>query len=206
MASKARSLGDAHALHSDKTCCHPVRKPKLAQVERMPGEELRSQPTSSSSERTSRWSKMHNDTTCETVELHNTKQCLNYSSVQLLSWVWLFATPWTAACQAPLSFTNSQSLLILISFESVMPSSNLILYHPLLLLPSIFPIIMFFSNEAVLCIRRPKYWSFSFSISPSNEYSGLISFRIDCLISFQSKGLARVFSNTTVQKHQLFST
>ena len=85
MASKARSLGDAHPLHSDKTCCHPVRKPNLAQVERMPGEELRSQPTSSSSERTSRWSKMHNDTTCETAELYNTKHCSNYSSVQFSS-------------------------------------------------------------------------------------------------------------------------
>ena len=88
-------------------------------------------------------------------------------------------TPWTAACQASLSFTNSWSLLKLMSIESVMPSSHLILYHPLLFLPSIFLSIRVFSNESVLCIRWPKYWSFSFSISPSNEYSGLISFRID---------------------------
>ena len=195
MASKARSLGDAHPLHSDKTFCHPVRKPKLAQVERMPGEELRSQPTSSSSERTSRWSKMHNDTTCETVELYNTKQCSNYSSGQLLSWVWLFATPWTAACQASLSITNSPSLLKLMSIKSVMPSNHLILCHPLLLLPSIFPSIRVFSNE-LLWTRWPQYWSFSFIISPSNEYSWWISFRIHCLISLLSKDLSRLFSNT----------
>ena len=91
------------------------------------------------------------------------------------------ATPWTAACQASLSITNSQSLLKLMSIKSVMPSNNLSLYHPLLLSPSIFPSISVFSNESALCIRRPKYWSFSFSISPSNEYSGLISFRIDWL-------------------------
>ena len=97
--------------------------------------------------------------------------------VQSLSHVWLFATPWTAACQASLSFTISWSLLRLMSIELVMPSSHLILCHPLLLLPSVFPSIMVFSNESVLCIRWPKYWSFSFSISPSNEYS--ISFRID---------------------------
>ena len=89
------------------------------------------------------------------------------------------ATPWTAACQASLSFTNSQSLLKLMSFESVMPSNYLILCHPLLLLPSIFPRIRVFCNGSVLHIRWPKYWNFSFSISPSNKYSGLISFRID---------------------------
>ena len=88
-------------------------------------------------------------------------------------------TPWTAACQASLSTTNSQSLLKLMSIESVMPSNHLILCHPLLLPPSTFPSIMVFSNESVLCIRWPKYWSFSFSIIPSNEYSGLISFRMD---------------------------
>ena len=103
------------------------------------------------------------------------------SSVQSLSHVRLFATPWTAARQAPLSITNSQSLLKLMSIESVMPSNHLILCHPLLLLPSIFPSIRVFSNESVLRIRRPKYWSFSFSISPSNEYSGLISIRMDWL-------------------------
>jgi len=103
------------------------------------------------------------------------------SSVQLLSCVQLFATPWTAACQASLSITNTQSLLKLMSIASVMPSNNLILCRPLLLLPSIFPSIRVFSNESVLCIRWPKYWSFSFSISPSNEYSGLIFFRMDWL-------------------------
>ena len=90
-------------------------------------------------------------------------------------------TPWTAACQAPLSITNSRSLFKLMSIESVMPSNHLILCHPLLLPPSIFPSIRVFSNESVLHIRWPNYWSFSFSISPSNEYSGLISFRIDWL-------------------------
>ena len=93
-------------------------------------------------------------------------------------------TPWTAACQASLSITNSQSLLKLMSIELVMPSNHLILCHPLLLLPSIFPSIRVFSSESLLCIRWPKYWSCSFSISPSNEYSGLISFRIDCLDLF----------------------
>ena len=91
----------------------------------------------------------------------------------------LFVTPWTAACQAFLSSTNSRSLLKLISIESVMPSNHLMLCRPLLLLPSIFPSIKIFSNELALCIRWPKYWSFSFSINPSNEYSGLFSFRID---------------------------
>ena len=93
----------------------------------------------------------------------------------------LFAIPWTAARQASLSITNSQSLLKLMSIKAVMPSNNLSLYHPLLLSPSIFPSISVFSNESALCIRRPKYWSFSFSISPSKEYSGLISFRMDWL-------------------------
>ena len=102
-----------------------------------------------------------------------------FSLVQLLSRVWLFATLWTAACQAFLSFTVSQSLLKLLPTESVMPSSYLILCCPLLLLPSVFPKIRVFSNESALCIRWPKCWSFSFNISPSNEYSGLISFRID---------------------------
>ena len=104
----------------------------------------------------------------------------NYS-VQLLSCVRLFATTWTAACQASLSITNSRSLLKLMSIESVMPSNHLILCHPLLLPPSICPNIKVFSSESVLRIRWPKHWSFSFSISPSNEYSGLISFRMDWL-------------------------
>ena len=110
-----------------------------------------------------------------------------------------------AAHQPALSFTIPQSLLKLMFIKSLMPSSHLILCHPLLLLPPIFPIIRFFSKESALCIRWPKYWSFSFSISPSNEYSGLISFRLTGLISSLSKGLSRVFSSTTVQKHQLFS-
>ena len=104
-----------------------------------------------------------------------------FSSVQSLGCVQLFATPWTAARQAFLSITNSQSLLKLMSIELVMTSNHLILCHPLLLQPSIFPSIRVFSNESVLHIRWPKYWSFSFSISPSNEYSGLISFRMDWL-------------------------
>ena len=105
----------------------------------------------------------------------------NISSVQSLSRVWLFMTLGTAAHQASLSITNSQSLLKLTSIESVMPSNHLILCRPLLLLPSIFPSIRVFSNESVLHIRWPRYWSFSFSISLSNEYSGLISFRMDWL-------------------------
>ena len=101
------------------------------------------------------------------------------SSAQSLSSVWLFETPWPAAHQASLSIINSQSLLKLMSIEPVMPSNHLILCRPLLLLPSLFPSIRIFSNESGLRIRWPKYWSFSFSISPSNEYSGLISFRMD---------------------------
>ena len=130
---------------------------------------------------------------------------MRFSSVQFFSSVWLFAASWTAAHQASLSFTNSQSLLKLMSIESMMPSNHLILCHHLLLLPSIFPGIRVFSNESVLHIRWPRYQSFSFSISPSNKYSGLISFRIDWFVSLQSKGPSRVFSNNTVQKHQFFS-
>ena len=106
---------------------------------------------------------------------------VQFSSVQLLSRVQLFATPWTAARQASLSITNSQSLLKLMPMESVMSSSHLILCHPLLLLPPIPPSIRVFSNESTLLMRWPRYWSFSFSISPSNEYPGLISFRMDWL-------------------------
>ena len=124
-----------------------------------------------------------------------------FSSVQLLSSVQLFATPRTGARQPSLSITNSQSLLQLMSLESVMPSNHLILCYPLFHLPPIFPSIRVFSNESVLCIRWPKYWSFSFSINPSNEQSGRISFRIDWFARMWSKGLSRVFSNTTVQKH-----
>ena len=130
------------------------------------------------------------------------------SSVQSLSHVQLFATPWTAARQASLSIINSQSLLKLMSIESVMPSSHLILCHPLLLLPSIFPSIQVFSNELILCIRWPKYWSFSFSTSPSNEYSGLISFRTDWLDLLAVQGTLwteRVNCvQFPVQKHQFF--
>ena len=128
-----------------------------------------------------------------------------FRSVQSLRRVRFFAISWTAARQASLSITNSRSLLKLMSIESVMPSKHLILYHPLLLPPSIFPSIRVFSNESVLHIRWPKYWSFSFSISPSNEYSGLISFRMDWLDLLTVQGTLRVFSNTTVQKHQFFS-
>ena len=116
-------------------------------------------------------------------------------SIQSLSHVQLFATPWTAAGQASLSITNSWSLLRLMCIESVMPSSHLILCHPLLLLPSSFPGIRVFSSESVLRIRWPKYWSFSFSfsISPSNEYSGLISFRMDCLDLLVVQGTLKSF-------------
>ena len=115
---------------------------------------------------------------------------------QSLSRVQLFAMPWTAACQASLSFTIFQSLLKFTSIELEMSSNHLILCHSLLFLPSIFPSITAFYNESVLRIRWPKYWSFSFSIGPSSEHQGLIS--------LQPKGLSRVFSNTTVQKHQFF--
>ena len=122
-------------------------------------------------------------------------------AVQLHSHVRFFATPWTAAGQASLSFTISQSLLKLRSVESVMPSNYLVFCHPLLLLPSIFPSIRVYSNELALLIRWPKYWSSSLS----NEYSEVISFRMTGLISLLSKGLSRVFSNTMVQKHKFFS-
>ena len=127
-----------------------------------------------------------------------------FSSVQWLSRVRLFATPWTAACQASVSITNSWSLPKLMSIESVMPANHLILCCPLLLLPSIFPSIMIFSNESALCIRWPKYWSFSFSISPSNEYSGMISFRMDWLDILAVQGTLKSLLNTTVQKHKFF--
>ena len=104
-----------------------------------------------------------------------------FSSIQSLSRVCLFATPWTEACQASLSITNSWGLLKHMSIESVMPSNHLILCHTLLLLPSIFPSIRVFSNKLALCIRWPEYWSFSFNISPSNEHPELVSFRMDWL-------------------------
>ena len=140
------------------------------------------------------------------------KSCIEYlhvilvsQSVQSLSCVWLFATPWSAARQASLSITNSWSSPKPMSIESVMPSSHLILCRPLLCLPPIPPSIRVFSNESTLRMRWPKYWSFSFSIIPSKEHPGLISFRMDWLDLLAVQGtLSRVFSNTTVQKHQFF--
>ena len=127
----------------------------------------------------------------------------DFIGVQSLSCVWLFASPRTAAHQAFLSFTISQSLLKLMSMESVMLSSHLILCCCLLLLPLIFPRIRVIFNESAPHITWPKYWRFSFSISLSSEYSGFISFKIGW-ISLQSKGLSRVFSSTTIGKHQFF--
>ena len=123
--------------------------------------------------------------------------------VHSLSCVWLFATPLTAAHQASLSFTISHSLLNLMSIELVIPSNHLILYHPLLLLSSIFPSIRIFSNELAVCIRWLKV--LSFSISPSNEYSGWLPLRLTNLIPLQSKGFSRAFSNAAIQRHPFFS-
>ena len=120
-------------------------------------------------------------------------------SVQSLSCVWLFATPWTAARQVSLSFTVSRSLFKLMSIESVMPSNHLILCHPLLLLPSVFPSIRIFSNESALHIRWPQYWNFSFSISLFNEYSGLISFRMDWFEFLAVQGILK----SLLQHHSL---
>ena len=116
----------------------------------------------------------------------------------------IFVTPWTTPHQASLSFPISWSLLKLMSIELVMPSSHLTLCHPLLLLPSIFPSIRVLSNELALCIRKPKYWSFSFSISPSNEYSGLISFRSDWFDLLAVQGTSKSLLQHTVLKHQFF--
>ena len=134
-----------------------------------------------------------------------------FSSVQSFGCVRLFATPWTAACQASLSITNSWSLLKLTFIESVMPSNHLILCHPLLLLPSTFPSIRVFSKGSVLHIRWPKCWSFSFSISPSNEYSGLISFRIDWLDLLAAQGTLKSLlqhdsSKASILWHSAFFT
>ena len=130
----------------------------------------------------------------------------NVQSVQFSTQLYLtLSDTWTAAHRASLSITNSRSLSKLMSIELVMPFSLLILYRPLLLLSSIFTSIKVFSNESALHIRWPMYWSFGFNISPSNEYSGLISLRWTPWISLKSKGLSRVFYNTTVQKHQFFS-
>ena len=132
-----------------------------------------------------------------------------WHSVQLLSGVRLFATPWTAAHQASLFITSSGSLLKLMSIKLVMPSNHFILCRPLLLLPSIFPSIRVFSNESVLCVRWPKYWSFSFSISSFNEYSGLISFRIDWLDLLAVKGTRKSLlqhhsSKASILQHSAF--
>ena len=131
---------------------------------------------------------------------------IQFSSLQLLSHVWLFVTPWTAAHQASLSITNTQSLLKLMSIELVMPSNHLILYRPLVLLLSIFPSFRVFSNESVLPIRWPKYWSFTFSISLPMNIQDWLPSRLIGWISSQSKGPSRVFSNTTVQKYQFLGT
>ena len=135
---------------------------------------------------------------------------IQFNSVQSISRVQLFAIPWTAACHASLSITNSQSLLKFMSVVLVMPSNHLILCHPLLLPPSVFPSIKVFSNESVLCIRWPKYWSFNFSISPSNEYSGLISFRMDWLdlaVQGTLKSLLQHHSSTaSILQHSAFFT
>ena len=136
---------------------------------------------------------------------------LQFSSVQSLSRVQLLVTPWTAAQQASLSITKSRSLRKLMSIASVMPSNHFILCHSLLLLPLIFLSIRVFSNESVLCIRWPKYWSFSFSISPSNEYSGLISFRMDWLDLLVVQGTLKSLlqhhsSKASIPRHSAFFT
>ena len=143
-------------------------------------------------------------------------QCLSYTlhlagyqviciSQFSFSVVFDYTTPWTAAHKGARPITNSRSLPKLRSIELVMPPNHLILCGPLLFLPSIFPSIRVFSNNSALCIRWPKYWSFSFKISPSKEHPGLISFRMDWLDLLAAKGLSRVFSNTTGQKHQFYS-
>ena len=131
------------------------------------------------------------------------------SSVKSLSHVRLFATPWTAACQATLSITNSQSPPKHMSIESLMPSNHLILCHPLLLLPSIFPSIRVFSNESILPIGWPKYWSFSFNISLTNEHPGLISFRMDWLDPLTVQGTLKSLlqhhsSKASILRHSAF--
>ena len=141
--------------------------------------------------------------------IHALSMLVQYSSVQSLSRVRLFVTPRTAARQVSLAITSFQSLLKLKSIESVMPSNQIILCHPLLLLPSVFTSMRVFSNESVFCIRWPKYWSVSFSISPSNEYSGLISFRMDWLdllaVQGTLKGLLQNHdSKASILRHSAF--
>ena len=154
------------------------------------------------------WSDLAAAAASETIKMNTSLENIGikppFSSVQLLSRVWLFVTPWTAARQASLSITNSLSSLKPISIESVMLSNHLILCHPLLLLPSIFPSIRVFSNESALHIRWPKYWSFSCNISLPMHTQDWSPLGWTAWISLQSRGLLRVFSNTTVQKHQFF--
>ena len=140
----------------------------------------------------------------EFIFVYVVRKCSKFRSVQSLGSVQLFATPWIAACQASLSITISRISLRLKSIESVMPSSHLILCRPLFLLPPISPTVRVFSNESTLHMRWPKYWSFSFSIIPSKKSQGWCPSEWTDWISLQSKGLSRVFSNTTVQKHQFF--
>ena len=130
---------------------------------------------------------------------------MQFSSVQSLSHVWPFVTPWTAAHQTSLSITNSQSLPKLKSIESVLPSTNLTLCRPLLLLPSIFPSIRVFSNESTLHMRCPKYWSFSFNISPYNEHEGVISFRRDWLDLLAIQGTLKSLLQHHSSRHQFFN-
>ena len=129
---------------------------------------------------------------------------MQFVVVQSLSYVQLFVTPWTAARQASLSFTISLNLLKVMSIESMILSNHLILCHPLLLLPSVFASIRVCSNDSALWIRQPKFWSFSFSICPFNEYSGFISFRIYWFDLLAVQGIARVFSRTIIRKHKFF--
>ena len=143
------------------------------------------------------------------IDNNRVRNAIQFSSVHSLSCVWLFVTPWTAAHQASLSIANSRSSFKLMSIESIMPSNHLILCHHLLLLSSIFSRIKIFSNKSVLCIRWPKYWSFNLSISPSNEYSGLISFGIDWLDLLAVQGTLKSLlqhhsSKASILQHSAF--
>ena len=157
------------------------------------------------------WLQRHLSCSNSLHRLRNRQTQIKFSSVQSLSRVWLFVTPWTAACQASLSITNSQSLFKLMSIKSMRPSKHLMLCCPLLLPPSTFPSIRVFSNQSVLLIRWPKYWSFSYSISSSNEYSGLISFRMDWLDLLAVQGTLKSLlkhhsSNASILWHSAFFT
>ena len=157
------------------------------------------------------WLQRHLSCSNSLHQLRNRQTQIKFSSVQSLNHVWLFVTPWTAACQASLSITNSQSLFKLMSIKSMRPSKHLMLCCPLLLPPSTFPSIRVFSNQSVLLIRWPKYWSFSYSISSSNEYSGLISFRMDWLDLLAVQGTLKSLlkhhsSNASILWHSAFFT